>query len=224
MSQTTARLSKQGKHFEILVDLEEALKVKKNQGGDVARAVITQVVFYNIRSGEQASTADLVKNFGTDDFIAVCEKIIKNGEIELPEAFVKQERDVKYKQVVDFIVKNAVSPEGRPYTPDRIMRSLEEAHVNVKNRPVSEQAEEIIEQLKKILPLKIEMKTIRVTVPAQHVGKAYGVVKAYNVDKEDWLSNGDLQATIKLPSAVVFDFYDKLNAVTHGSALSEEIK
>jgi ribosome maturation protein SDO1 len=224
MVQTTARLSKQGKHFEILVDLEEALKVKKNSGGDVVRAVITQAVFYNIRSGEQASTEDLVKNFGTDDFMQVCERIIKNGEIELPEAFVKKEKDQKFKQVVEFLVKNAVSSEGRPYTPDRIMRSLEEAHVNVKSKPIDEQIGEIIEQLKRVLPIKIEVKKIRVTIPAQFTGKAYGVVKAYNVDSENWLSNGDLEATLGIPSGLVFDFFDKLNAVTHGSALSEEMK
>lgn len=223
MTQTTARLSKQGKKFEILVDLDEALKFRRGQG-TINTAVITESVFYNIKSGEVASAGDLVKFFGTDDFMQVCEKIIKSGEIELPEEFVKKGQDQKYKQVVDFLAKNAVSPEGRPYTPDRMMKALEEAHVNVKNQPVDQQILDILEQLTKVLPIKIEMKKVRITLPAQYTGKAYGLVKAYDVEKEDWLSNGDLVVILKMPTAAMFDFYDKLNAITHGSALAEEMK
>lgn len=222
MAQVTARLSKQGKQFEILVDLDSALSVRKGQG-NVGNAIVTDSVFYNIKKGDVASNSDLVKFFGTDDFMAVCEKIIKSGEIEMPMEYVKKERDQKYKQVVDFLVKNAVSPEGRPYTPDRIMKSLEDAKVNVKNEPIDRQIEEIMQQLRKVLPVKIEMKKLMVTIQALHTGKAYGVVKEF-IEKEDWLSNGDLQVIVRLPTALVFDFYDKLNAVTHGSALSEEIK
>jgi len=32
MTNTTARVKKDGKHFEILVDLDEALKVRKGEG------------------------------------------------------------------------------------------------------------------------------------------------------------------------------------------------
>jgi ribosome maturation protein SDO1 len=222
MTQTTARLSRQGKHFEILVDLEEALRVKKDVG-NVNAAVVTDKVFYNLKSGEVASSEDLMKNFGTTDFFAICEKIIKSGMMEMPEQFVRKEMEQKYKQVVDFLTKNAVSPEGRPYTPERIQKALEEAHVNVKNKPVADQVQDIIEQLKIVLPLKIEMKRLRITIPAQYTGRGYGILHEY-LEKEEWLSNGDLQATLKMPAALVFDFYDKLNGVTHGSAFSEEIK
>jgi ribosome maturation protein SDO1 len=222
MAQVTARLSKQGKQFEILVDLDSALQVRKGLGS-VANAVITSSIFYNIKKGDLASSSDLVKFFGTEDFITVAEKIIKSGEIEMPTEYIKKERDAKYKQVVDFLAKNAVSPEGRPYTPDRIMKSLEDAKVNVKNSPVDQQIEDIIDQLRVVLPIKIEMKKLKIIIPAMHTGKAYGAVSQYK-DKEEWLANGDLQVIVRLPAALVFDFYDKLNSVTHGSALSEEIK
>jgi ribosome maturation protein Sdo1 len=29
---------------------------------------------------------------------------------------------------------------------------------------------------------------------------------------------------LKIPSGIIIDFYDKLNSITHGSALTEEIK
>jgi len=221
--QTTARLKKEGKNFEILVDLDEALKIRKNEGGNISSAVLTEAVFYNIKSGEHASSEDLEKNFGSSDLNVVAERIIKKGDIVLPTDYLKEGHEQKYKQVVDFISKNAVSPEGRPYTSDRILTALKEAHVNVKNKPIDTQISDILEQLQKVLPIKIEMKKIKVTIPAQHTGKAYGVIQEYK-ESEEWLANGDLQAVLNVPAGLIMDFYDKLNNVTHGAALSEEVK
>lgn len=220
--QTTARISKQGKHFEVLVDLEEALKVKKGEG-NINAAVLTEGIFHNLKSGERASEDELEVQFGTSDFTEVAEKIIKNGEVVLPTEYLHKEQDKKYKQVVDFLSKNAVSPEGQPYTPDRIMKSLKEANVNLKNKPIDAQISEIIDQLAKVLPIKIEMKRIKITVPAIHTGKAYGALKEF-MEKENWLSNGDLEVIVRVPSGMVMDFYDKVNSATNGSVLSEELK
>jgi ribosome maturation protein SDO1 len=224
MVDTTARIKKEGKHFEIRVDLDEALKVKKGEeGADIARAVLTDAVFHNLKSGEHASERDLEKNFGSKDTMAVAEKIIKNGEVVLSADFKNEELDKKYKQVVDFLVRNATSPDNRPYTPDRIMKALHEARVNVKNKPIDSQIADIIDSLSKILPIKIETKKIKLLIPAIHTGKAYGAIAEFK-ESEDWQGNGDLVAVLKIPSGLVMDFYDKLNGVTHGAALAEEIK
>ena len=188
MTQTTARIKRGGKHYEILVDLDEAMKVRKGDG-NLSVAVLTEDVFHNLKSGEKASDTDLLKEFGTTEFMEVAEKIIKSGEVVKTTESIRAEHDQKYKQVVDFFARNAVSPEGRPYTPDRIMRALGEAHVNVKNRPIEHQVNEIVEQLSKILPIKMEIKRIRLIVPAIHTGKAYGIIKEF-MTKEDWKSNG----------------------------------
>jgi ribosome maturation protein SDO1 len=166
---------------------------------------------------------ELDNAFGTSDFNAVAEKIIKSGEVVRTAESMKEDLDKKYKQVVDFLVRNAVSPEGRPYTPDRIMKALKEAHVNVKNKPIEGQAEEILDQLAKVLPLSIERKKIKLLIPAVHSGKAYGIVKEFMI-KEDWKNNGDLEVLVELPSGLVMDFYDRVNGATSGSVMSEEIK
>jgi len=224
MVQTTARVKKEGKHFEILVELDDAMKVRKgDSSANINSAVLTEYIFYNIKSGEHASNEDLEKYFGTTDVMDVAEKIIKTGEVVQTAESMKADQDRKYKQVVDFLSKNAVSPEGRPYTPDRIMKSLSEARVNVKNKPIESQISEIIDQLAKILPLKIEKKRVKLTIAAQYTGKSYGIIKEF-MKKENWLPNGNLEAIIEIPSAMIFDFYDKINSVTHGSVLSEEIK
>ena len=222
MGQTTARVKKGAKHFEILVDLDEAMKVRKGEG-NINAAVLTDAVFHNLKSGENAGTKEMEDAFGSSDLMVVAERIIKEGEVVRTTESMKGEHDVKYKQVVDFLVRNAISPEGRPYTPDRIMKALGEAHVNVKNKPIESQVSEIIDQLARVLPVKIEVKKVRLVVPALHTGKAYGIVKEFMV-KEDWKDNGDLEVVVEVPAGLVMDFYDRINGATHGGVLSEEIK
>jgi ribosome maturation protein SDO1 len=222
MTDTTARVKRDGKHFEILVDLEEALKFREGKG-DISQAVLTDSIFHNLKSGENVSKEDLEKNFGTTELMEVAKVIIKNGEIVKPTDYINKEQDKKYKQVVDFLSRNAASPSGTPYTPDRIEKALHEANVNVKNKPIEGQINEIMDQLCKILPIKIVKKKLKLRVPAQHTGVVYGTLKEF-MKSESWQSNGDLECTVEVPSGIIMDFYDKINNPTKGSILSEEIK
>jgi ribosome maturation protein SDO1 len=221
MGQTTARVKREGKHYEILVE-EEALKFRKGEG-DITQAVITEDIFHNLKSGEKAGSDDLENIFGTSNMMEVAEKIIKNGEVVRTTESLHEDQEKRYKQIVEFLAKNCTSPEGMPYTADRIMKSLKEAHVNVKNKPIEEQIPEILDQLTKVLPIKMETKKIKIRIPAQHTGKAYGTVKEFT-KSEQWHSNGDLECLVEIPSGLVMDFYDKLNSQTHGSILAEDIK
>ncbi len=222
MTQTEARVTKKGKKYEILVDLEEALKIREGKSSNLGSAVLTSAVFHNLKSGEQASMDELEIDFGTSNFDDVCLRILTHGEIVLPAEYLKKMQEGKYKQVVDFLSKNAISPQGLPYTPDRIMSALKEANVHVKNEAMDKQIAGIIEQIQRILPMKIEVKKVRVIIPAQYTGKAYGVVSDFK-QEEEWMSNGDLKIIVGIPAGLIMDFFDKLNGVTHGAALTENI-
>ncbi|MEI7719588.1 MAG: ribosome assembly factor SBDS, partial [archaeon] len=219
MTQTEARVTKKGKKYEILVDLEEALKIREGKSSNLGSAVLTSAVFHNLKSGEQASMDELEIDFGTSNFDDVCLRILTHGEIVLPAEYLKKMQEGKYKQVVDFLSKNAISPQGLPYTPDRIMSALKEANVHVKNEAMDKQIAGIIEQIQRILPMKIEVKKVRVIIPAQYTGKAYGVVSDFK-QEEEWMSNGDLKIIVGIPAGLIMDFFDKLNGVTHGAALT----
>lgn len=222
MTETTARIKKEGKHYEILVDLEEAIKFKDDKG-DITQAVLTDSIFHNLKSGENASKEDLEKNFQTTDPLEVARIIIKSGEIVKPTEYLNKKQDEKYKQVVDFLSKNASSPKGTPYTPERIEKALREANVNIKNKPIDSQINEIMDQLTKIIPIKIETKKLKLRIPAQYTGIVYGTIKEF-MKSESWQSNGDLEVVVEVPSGIIMDFYDKINNPTKGSILSEEIK
>ena len=162
--------------------------------------------------------------FGTADTQAIIQRIVKEGEVQTTQEHRDEEREKKEKQVVDFLTVNAMDPRtGNPHTAERIKSALEQAHINIKNVPIENQVNEIVEELTKVLPITIKMKKIRVTIPAMHTGRAYGVINPYKSD-EEWQGDGSLKATLNVPAGAVMDFYDKLNSVTHGSALTEEIR
>lgn len=224
MVNVAAKLTIKGKNFEILVDAEKAVQLRQGKPVSTSNVLATETVFHDIKKGIRVSEADLKTAFGTNDIKVIAEKIIKSGEINVPAEFREKEKDDKAKQVVDFLARNTSDPAtNKPHTPERIKSALKEAGINIDNRPVTEQIGNIIDKLRVVLPLRIETKKLSIKVPAVHTGRAYGLLKEYK-EKEEWLNNGDLAVIVNLPSGMQMEFYDKLNAITHGSAIVEEIK
>ncbi|MFZ1970979.1 MAG: ribosome assembly factor SBDS [Candidatus Nanoarchaeia archaeon] len=222
MTDTTARIKKAGKNFEIVVDLDEALKFKKGLG--TSPGAQSDRIFKDIKKGLAASQDDLKSCFGTTDSSKIIADIVKSGEILTTQEYRDEEREKKIKQVIDFLTKNAIDPKtGNPHTSERIKNALEQAHVNIKNTPVENQISDILQELSKIIPITVKMKKIKVTIPAVNTGQAYGIIGPYK-EREEWLPNGSLEATLNIPAGIVMSFYDKLNSITHGSAITEEIK
>jgi len=222
MAQTLARIKKTGKNFEILVDLDDALKFKKGEISFIEAE--GDKIFADSKKGQVASSNDLNESFGTTDASEIAKVIVKNGEVQLTQENRDAEQEQRFKQVVNFLATNAIDPQTKnPHTPERIKNALEQAHVNIRNTPIEDQIKEIIAEISKIIPIKLETKKVKVTIPAIYTGKAYGVVSQYK-EEERWLDNGDLEIVVSVPSGIIIDFYDKLNSVTHGAALTEEIK
>lgn len=221
MVNTVARIKKMGKNFEIIVDLDTALKFKKGLSKFIEAE--GDRVFSDSKKGFAASNSDLTAAFGTTDVNAIAQMIVKSGEVLVTQEYRDEEKEKKVKQVVELIVKNSVDQNGRPYTPEKIKTALEQAHVNIKNTPIDSQIKDIVSELTKIIPIRLETKRVRITIPAIHTGKAYGVVTQYK-ETEKWLNDGSLEITVSVPAGAIIDFYEKLNGVTHGSALTEEIK
>lgn len=221
---TIARIKINNKHFEISVDLDLALKLRKGEPVNVQNVLLVNEVYLNYKTAAKPSAADLTAAFGTADIFAVADRIIKKGEIQLPQEYREEQHESRKKQVTDWIAKNAIDAKtGRPFTVQIIESAMNQAGVNITNAPVEQQVLGITESLKTILPLKIDTKKLAITVPVIYTGKAYGILNQYK-EKEEWLSNGDLKVVVNIPSGLQSEFYDKLNAITHGAALSEEIK
>jgi ribosome maturation protein SDO1 len=221
MAKVVARVKIKGKHYEIHVDLDEALKVKQGKG-NIAAAMDSQNIFTDIGKGLVPTNADLMDAFGTTDVIKIAQQIITKGEVQKTQEFRDAEREARIKQVINLILKNAVDQNGRPYTEDRIKRAIDEAHYSFDKSPAEQQLPKVIDALKNVIPIRLEVKKIKLVIPAQYAAQVYGLIKDYK-DSEDWLANGSLSAILSIPAGMIIDFYDKLNNVTHGTVHSEDI-
>jgi ribosome maturation protein SDO1 len=218
---TIARIRKGSTHFEVLVNLEDAIKVKKGLSDYLI--VEGDAIFTDIKRGDRASNAELQTAFGTSDVDTIGKEIVKHGDVLVDQAHRTEEQEQKVKQVVNFLATNAIDPQsGQAITPERIKNALNEAHVNIKNAPIENQIQDILVSIQKIMPIKLETRKIKVTVPAIQTGKAYGILSIYK-ERENWLSDGSLEAIVNVPAGILIDFYDKLNSATHGSALTEDM-
>ena len=219
---TIAKIRRGSLHFEVIVDMNNALKFKKGESDFLTAEVDT--IFTDIKKGNRASTAELETAFNTSDIDSIAKIIVKQGDIEVDQSHRNEEQEKRIKQVIEFLVKNAINPQtGNPFTPERIRTSLHDAHIHIKNSPIDSQIKDIVDELSKILPIKLEIRKIKITIPAIQTGKAYGIISPYK-EREDWLNDGSLMVVVSVPAGMLLDFYDKLNSATQGSALTEEIK
>ncbi len=224
MTDTIVRLRSGKLTFETVVDLENTLKLKKGEKVDMANVIRDNEVYLDQKKGMRAGSAELKNVFGTTEFQKIVEQIIKKGNLEITQEFREEALETRKKQVIDFLSKNSVdSRTGRSFTSDILERAIREAGIRIENQPVERQISSIVEKLRVIIPIKIETKKIKIKIPASYAGKTYGLIKDYK-EKEEWLANGDLEVFLNIPSGLQMEFYDKLNAITHGSTVSEEIK
>ncbi len=222
MPQVLAKIRKGSKHFEILVDLDEALKFKKGESDFLQ--VEGDRIFTDSKKGQIASASDLKEAFSTTDVDEVAKKIVQQGEVQTTQEHRSAEQEAKFKQVIDFLATNAVDPQtGNPITAERLKSALNQTNINIKNTSVESQIKDILDELSKIIPIKIQTKKVKIIVPAVQTGHVYGMIQQYK-ESEKWLDNGDLEVIVAVPSGIMMDFFDKLNSITHGSAVTEEIK
>lgn len=229
MVDIVARIKAKGKGYEIIVDCDKALALKK-QGkieGRMLRDVLAiDAVYTDYKKGFKANVTDLKDAFGTDNIYDIAAKILGDGELLLPQEYREKAREQKIKQVVDFLARNCIDPRtGAVYTAERIMAAMKEVGARTdENRSADDNALVVIKDLEKVLPIKIATKRIKITIPPAYVGHVYGLLKNFTKEKEDWLNDGSLSCVINLPAGMQLEFYDKLNNATHGSAITEEIK
>jgi len=229
MPNVTAKIKKKGKDFEILVDLDKALGFKKQrlEGSPTSLRDILAIsdVFTDQKKGFKASSTDLKAAFGTDDLFKISGVIINEGEVQLTQEYRDKMREAKIKQIVEFLARNCMDPRTQaPYTSQRIEQAIKQSGSKIDDRNVDEQIPNIIKDIEKIIPIKIAMKKLEITVMPQYTGQIYNLIKTFKKDKEDWLNDGSLRCIIQIPAGMQLEFYDKLNSMTHGSAITKEIK
>ena len=131
----------------------------------------------------------------------------------------------KKKQIVQFINKSFVDPKTHlPHPIIRIEAGLEESRVIIDPfKKVDDQIKNVVDGLRKILPLKSETANLTVTVPPQFAAQSYSVLKSTGDFKgEEWLADGSLRIVLEMNASLKGQFLERLGSVTKGSAQVKE--
>ncbi|HVL47542.1 MAG TPA: ribosome assembly factor SBDS [Candidatus Thermoplasmatota archaeon] len=226
-----ARLETHGMQLEILVDPEIALAFRESHGKkayELDDMLAAEFVFIDAKAGEKASNEELTKAFDTTDLKACVDRILLKGDLQLTTDQRRRMVERKRKLIVMHIARNAVNPQmgGAPHPPARIEAAMEEARIHLDPfKSVEAQIPDVIKALRPLLPLKFEVITIAVRIPATEAGKAYQIIRGFgDLSKEEWQSDGSWVGLLTMPAGLQTEFYAELNKRTHGSAETKIVK
>ena len=225
----TARLESHGARFEVLIDPDAALEIKRDEfDGELEDVIAAEDVFEDASRGDRPAETDLEDVFGTTEPLEIIPEVIKRGEIQITAEQRREMQAQKRKQLINTIARNAVNPQmdDAPHPPERIERALEEAGFRIDPmEPVSEQVDEALEDLRPVLPIRFDEVTMAVQLPADYAGSGQAEVRQYGeLEREEWQSDGSWVGVITFPAGLQNDFYDLVNELTSGEAETRVIK
>jgi len=222
---TIVRLSVEGDKFELLVKPDPALEYKLGKRADISSILVSDEVYSDANKGSRASTEKLMKHFKTADPTEVAKQIMARGELNLTTDQRRKMVEEKRKQIVSYIHQSFVDPKTHvPHPLLRIEAAMEQARVSIDpHKRVEDQAKDVVDALRAILPLKSEVSKLIVRVPPQYAGQSYSVIKSTGELKgEEWLADGSLRVIIEMNAGLKGTFIDRLGSVTKGTAEVKE--
>jgi len=224
---TVVRYSHEGEKFEILVKPDPALDFKLGKKKDISAVMVSDDIYTDSSKGTKPSTEKLLKAFKTEDATEIAQQILQKGDLNLTTDQRRKMVDGKRKQIVEYIAKTFVDPHSHlPHPPLRIEQAMKDARISIDpQKNVDEQAKDIVENLRSIIPLKSENLDLEIIVPPQYAAQSYSVLKSTGtLKKEDWLANGSLKAILEIPAAARPNVIDRLGSITKGTATVEVIQ
>ena len=221
-----ARLSKEHEHFEIMVDSELALELKRGGQVDIENVLAVRGVFKDAKKGERVPDEDLQKHFGTVNIQEIARKIVTDGQIQLTTEQRRKMTEEKRKQIADIISKQGINPQTKlPNPPTRIMNAMDQAHVVVDPfRKANEQVKGVVDQINSIVPISFERVEVAIKVPLDSAGRVSSLIRnMVQLKKEEWKSDGWI-GLVEMPAGMQGEIYEKLNSMTSGKAEAKVVR
>jgi ribosome maturation protein SDO1 len=219
----TARLESHGQRFEVLVDPDAALAIKRGEfDGDLEDVIAAEDVFEDASRGDRPPETALEEVFETTEPLEIIPAVIERGEIQITAEQRREMQEQKHKQLVNHITRNAVNPQmdDAPHPPERIESALEEAGFKIDPmEPVENQVDEALELLRPVIPIRFDEMTVAVHVPPDYAGKAQARIRQFgDLEREEWQADGSWVGVIRFPAGMQNEFYDVVNEHTSGEA------
>ena len=213
-----------GKRFEILVRPEPAFKYKEGEKVDIEDIIWSDIVYRDSRKGLKASPEEVKKAFGTNDIRVVAERILKEGQIQLTEEQRRKLIEAKKRQIINYIVKNAIDPKtGKPIPQTRIEIAFEQLRIGVDPfKDAESQAIEAVRKIARIMPIKLAKAVVKARIPPQFSGRVYReIARIGRILKQEWLNDGSLKVEFEVPAGSQVEVVQRLQNLTKGTAQVE---
>jgi ribosome maturation protein SDO1 len=225
----TARLESHGARFEVLIDPDAALAIKRGEfEGELEEVIAAEDVFSDASRGDRPAETDLEDVFDTTDPMTIIPEVVTRGEIQITADQRREMQEQKKRQLITRIARNAVNPQmdNAPHPPDRIESALEQAGFRVDPmEPVETQVDDALDALRPVIPIRFDEVTMAVQVPAEHAGSAQARIRGFgDLEREEWQNDGSWVGVLTFPAGLQNDFYDLVNEHTAGEAETRVIK
>ncbi|MFZ2471210.1 MAG: ribosome assembly factor SBDS [Methanothrix sp.] len=222
-----ARLKTHGTTFEVLVDPDGALALKRGDRVNLEDILAVEDIFENASRGDRSPEEDLQKAFGTLEVLPIAEIIIKKGDISLTAEQRKQFIENKRRQVIEVIARNAINPQTKtPHPPNRIEQAMTEARVNIDPTKSTDELVKIaMKAIRPLIPIRFEVVDVAVKIPSAYAPKSYGEVAAFGkLSREAWQNDGSWIGVVQIPAGMQTEFYALINRLTKGEAETKLLK
>ncbi|MFH2112366.1 MAG: ribosome assembly factor SBDS [Candidatus Bathyarchaeota archaeon] len=224
---TLVRYQHGGEKFEILVDPDKGLAYKRGELDDISNVLIIDTVFTDSNKGEKASATKLEETFETSDPIEVAKIMFEKGVFQLTAAQRNEMLDQKLRQIIHIISRTYVDPKTKlPHPAVRIENALQDIRIQIDPfKDAEEQVKDVVDALRRVLPMSSENVQIAIKIPAEYTGKSYGVAKDYGeIKRDEWQSDGSWIAVIEIPAAMQVEMLEALGKATQGNVQSKIVK
>jgi len=224
---TTARIDIGEEHFEIMVKPQAALDYKLGKTLGMSQILIIDTIFTDASKGMKASEESLVKAFKTTNPVQIAEIIMKRGEVQVTTDQRRQLVEDKKKQIIAFISRHCIDPRtGLPHPPLRVEQAISQIRISIDPfKSADEQAREVIQALRPILPIKIEQIRIAVKIPPEFASRSYGAVKDFGtITREEWQADGSWTAVVEMPAGLHASFLERLGKISQGTMQTKILK
>lgn len=214
-----ARIHKGGKTFEILVDSEKAMELRRGKNVSMNEILAVNEIFKDVKKGERVGISDLNNAFGTDDVLKIAYEIIRKGDIQLTTEQKKKLIEEKRKQIADIISRKGMNPQTKlPHPLTRVLNAMEQAQVSIDPfKPAESQVKGVVEKIRAIIPISFEQIEIAIKVPIQFAGRISSEIRRMvTLKREEWQTTHWF-ALIEIPAGMQSEIYTRLNELTSGN-------
>ena len=181
-----------GENFEVLVDFDKLQEFKKEGSEvEVSEVLADDKIFKDQKKGEVASDQALKKAFGEKSELDILRDILIRGECQIPTAYLNKLREEKRVQIINYIAEQAFNPQTKTkYTPSMIESSFEKIKYSID--PLKDhifQAQEVLKDLKKEMPISIQRVLMLIKVSGEHCGNFYGPFRKLGQVKKEYFDD-----------------------------------